>query len=334
LQPQELLALLGRYDTDPYVEAALSHYAVRNRPALKIDLRDPDGPVVETQSWVKNSRAGIEFGFDDEASWLGLDETEYGKRPLLLTQIYMYGRHDGVRPYLEPLPFRIDLSDDRETTRKKLGAFESTRHSHLRDTWDTTDFRITVAYTEDDRAIDFVLCMLREPALPPLAYDLQPVPSADTLVEVLGLPISDPEVLRAFGPLGLADRADEIQETGEADFRNPYGVTVGVSPAVESGGNADPGRVVSAVTLYQERELDARGWPGEIPFGIRFDDSPETAVRKVGRQPDHQTDEWFSGYAVWHDLPFSFLIFYNTMENRMARISLFAPGFWAKWHQE
>ena len=334
MHSQDLLELFGRPHTDPLVEAALSHYAVRNRPEVKIDVHDADGPVVETQSWVKNSRAGIEFGFDDQAAWIGLDETEFGTRPMLLTQIYLYGQHQGVRPYLDPLPFGVELSDDRMTVRKKLQALESTRHSHMRDTWDAPGFRMTVAFTEGDRAIDFILCMLREPALPPPAYALASVPPVDRLVDLLGRPFGDPAILHAFDPLGLQDRIEEIKETGEADFLNPYGLMIGFAPALETDGRGKQYRVLSAVTLYQERELDARAWPGDLPFGIRFDDSPETAVKKVGRPPDVQDDDDFSGYALWHGSAFSLHIFYNAMENRIARVSVFAPGFWAKWHED
>ena len=182
MKPTDLLALLGRYNTDPLVEAALRYYAVRNRPEVEIDDEDADGPVVETQSWVKNSRAGIEFGFDDEAAWIGLDETEFGKRPMVLTQIYLYGRHDGVRPYQEPLPFGLQISDDRLTVRKKLTRFEPTRHSHVTDAWDTPEFRMTVSYADGEVCVGVVVCMLREPALPPLGYALQPVPTIATAV--------------------------------------------------------------------------------------------------------------------------------------------------------
>jgi len=322
---QDLLALLGRYNTDPVVEAALSHYAVRNRPEVKIDEHDADGLVVETQSWVKNSRAGIEFGFDDEAAWIGLDETQFGKRPMLLTQIYMYGQHDGVCPYQEPLPFGVELSDDRLTVRSKLQTLESTRHSHIRDTWDAPAFRMTAAFTGGDRSIDFIICMLREPPLPPLGYALQPVPTLATFIRVLGRPISDPEIGRVFDTFGFSDRLEAIHETSEADFRTPYGFALGFEPADEIAGQDGRQLTLSRVTLYQERELDGRGWPGELPYGLSFDDSPETAAKKVGRNADIQTDEDYAGHATWHEQGLTVQIMYSMMENRLARVSLIAP---------
>jgi hypothetical protein len=334
MNPEDLLALLGRNNSDPLVEAALIHYAVRNRPEVEIDAEDPDGPVVETQSWVKNSRAGIEFGFHDEAAWRGLDETEFGAGPLVLTQIYLYGQHEGVRQYQQPLPFELQLSDDRATVRQKLAGLESTRHSYIRDTWDAPEFRMTVAFTEGDRSVDFVLCNLREPALPALPYAIAPVPDVDRIVATLGRPLSDRALLEAFGPLGFEDRIDEIKEAGEADFLNPYGVALGFSPPIDTTSRDSLEIVLSSVTLYQERELGARGWPGALPLETRFDDSFETLIRKFGRTPDHQTEYEFAVYAVWHEPTATLRIVYDAMENRVARVSLYAPGFWEKWHED
>jgi hypothetical protein len=325
MNPTDFDSLLGRYSTDPYVEAVLTRYAVRNRPEVEIDDEDADGPVVETQSWVKNSRAGIEFGFQDEAAWIGLDETEFGKRPMLLTQIYLYGSHEGVLPYQESLPFDLQLTDDRQTVREKLARLEPTRHSHVRDTWDAPNFRITVSYA--GIGIDFVLCMLREPPLPPLAYSLAPVPPLETLVQLLGHPLSDRLVQQTFSPFGVQDRIGEIKETGEVDFLNPHGFMLYFVPAPAGQGSPAADFTLSAVMFVQDRELDGRAWAGALPYGITFEDSPESVADKIGRPPNIQQDTDFSGNAVWLEPALSVQVFYNTMDNRVLRVSVAMPGF-------
>ena len=334
MRAEELVALLGRRQADPAVEAALVHFAVRRRPEVRVDEDDADGPVVETQCWVKNSKAGIEFGFDDEAAWLGRDETEFGELPMLLTQLYFYGQREGVHPYADSLPFGLAITDDRATVRAKMARLEPTRHSHTRDTWDAHDCRVTVSYTSDERAVEFVLCMLREPPLPALGYALAPVPAPAQIVGLLAQPLDSPAMAAAFGPLGLQGRHEEIDDTGEADFRVPYGLTLGFSepPDLPPGRGRRP-RLLSHVTFYRERELDARGWSGELPHRLSFEDSPETAVRKMGRGPDLQNDDAYSGYALWHLPSHDLHVFYGTMENRVMRVSLFAPGYWKKWHE-
>ena len=329
MNPSELQTLLGRYNTDPHIESVLTRYAIRNRPEVEIDEEDADGPVVATQSWVKNSRAGIEFGFQDEAAWIGLDETELGKRPMVLTQIYLYGQHEGVRPYREPLPFDLQLSDDRPTVRKKLARLESTRHSHVRDTWDASGFRMTVGYADEDGCIDFVCCTLREPPLPALSYALAPAPPVESLVELLGLPFNDPTLQQEFEPFGLRQRLEEIEETDEADFLNPYGFMLYFSKPSDESDSRPEDFVVSAITFVQERELGGRAWQGALPFSITFDDSPEMVAEKMGRQPDQQRDSDFSGTAEWCEPTLTVQIFYSTMENRVLRVTVATPGFGA-----
>ncbi len=327
MNPQDLLSLLGARQTDPAVEAALVHYQVRNRPAVKIDEDDSDGPVVETQSWVKNSREGIEFGFDDEAAWLGQDETAHGQRPMLLTELYFYGEHQGVRPYAGELPFGLKQSDGRAAVRKKMSPYDATLHSHTRDTWDTPEARITVGYVEGEQSIAVVLCMLPEPPLPPLPYALAAVPSPDSLVALFGSPLDDPALSRELRPLGLSKHIDEVRDSGEADFSNPYGLIVNFSaPKERKARNADD-TLLSSITFLRERELGGRGWLGSLPCGLSFDDSPEMAAQKLGRAPDSQDDEDFSGTASWNEPEFTLFILYSTINNRLFRVGVVAPGF-------
>ena len=324
MNPQDLLALLGRHDTDPSVEAALNYYSIRNRPQVGIDEEHEDGPVLETQSWVKNSRAGIEFGFQDEASWMGLDGTEFGKHPMVLTEIYFYGKHVGVRPYNDDLPFGLELSDDRATVRKKLFEFEPTRHSYIRDSWDTPEFRINVAYADDDSCIRFALCKLREPPLAPLAYALPPIPSLESIVTLLGSPLDDPALHLTFDPLGLRGRMDEIRDSGEADFRRPYGVALEFEPIDGAGHPSANPIVFVTATFFADREEGARRWPGDLPHAIRFGDSPETVVERFGRLPDIQNDDEddFSAIASWREPKYTVTVFFDTMENRVLRVSI------------
>jgi hypothetical protein len=65
-----------------------------------------------------------------------------------------------------------------------------------------------------------------------------------------------------------------------------------------------------------------------MPLGLSFDDSPETMLKKVGRPPDHRLDDRFSGSAIWHFPKYSVGIYYDSMENRLARVLLMAPGYY------
>ena len=240
---------------------------------------------------------------------------------MLLNQLYLYGQHPNVRPYPYPLPFGPTLNDGRATVRQKMDAVGSNRHTYVRDTWDLQGNLIIVSYAAGDTCIDCVLCELMEPPLPPLGYALVAPPSVDSLVALLGMPLSDPAVGQALDPLGLQDRLAQIRETNTCDLCDPHGLT----PQSARRGTPQEALLIG-MTFCRERELDARAWQGGLPFDLNFEDSPETAERKLGRSPDERLDDPYSGIALWHEPDFSLRIFYSTVENRLARVSLIAPG--------
>lgn len=326
--PTNLLDLLGHSQSEPAVEFALRAFAVRNRPAVEIDEEDPDGPVVETQCWVKNSRAGIEFGFIDRAAWLGHDELEFGKHPMILTEITLYGSHEGVMPFRGTLPFGLRLEEDRATIRRRMSAYESTRHSYTRDTWDTPDIRVIASYTVGRQALAFVVFSLREPPLPPLPYVLAPPPPAEELVGLLGLSLSDSAVTQLLDPLGLQDRIEDIVQGGEADMLATHGLLIAFAQPGKMT-RQDLGQVlISSMTLVRERELDGREWTAPLPNGLSFEDSPETATEKLGREADERYDGVFDGVAIWHEATHSVRVRYDLIENRIMRVDFAAPGVW------
>lgn len=335
MEASEIADLLGHASTDPRVEAELVRFAIDDRPQVEIDEDDADGPVVEVQDWVINNAVGIEFGFDDEASWRSWDEFERGRCPMLLTQIYFYGNHEDVQPYRGRLPFGLHLSDDRSAVRAKLAALEGTRRSYVRDTWEPRDFRMTVSYVDGGARIGFILCMLREPPLPAFDYSLAPVPTIEAIVGLFGKECNDPAFRLVFAQLGLDRYREDVRQRFAADFRKTYGFALGFSkPAFADQRPTGPasGPIFSHVVLYRERELEARGWQGTLPLGILFDDSPEVAMQKVGLPADEQADEQFTGYALWHLPDYSLHIYYSMMENLILRVRVMAPGLWAACH--
>jgi hypothetical protein len=320
----KIAALLGSASDDPAVDRELARLGIVDRPEVALDLGDPDGPVIASQDWVTSAALGIEFGFQDSASWQGLNEFEQGRGPMLLTEIYFYGDHEGVRPYVGTLPFGLMLGDDRTIIRSKLASLEDTRRSYVWDTWEAPLFRVTVAYAE--RGIDFVVCMLREPSLPQLPYALANVPDIDVIVSLLGKDYRDPQLRNIFVPLGLDNHTEEMQEGEGADFRNTYGIELGFG---EHSADPSVGAMrLSDVVFYRERELESRGWPGQLPLAIQFGDSVETVSRQVGRPPDEHEDDEFTGYAVWHLADYTLYVYHSLMENLMLRVRIMIAGFW------
>lgn len=101
-----------------------------------------------------------------------------------------------------------------------------------------------------------------------------PVPSVKSLVALFGSPLHDPALKQTLEPLGLKNRIDDIRDSGEADFSNPYGLIVNFSaPQHRKARNANH-TLLSSISFLRERELGGRGWPGALPCGLNFEDSP------------------------------------------------------------
>jgi hypothetical protein len=310
-------------------------FSIRNRPHVKLDYNDPDGPVVRAQDWVINSREGIEFGFEEEASWKGQNDQDTDEYRMLLTQIYFYGSHEGVRPFCGTPPFGLHFSDDRRSVRTKLAVVEERRRSYIRDTWELDDYRMTVSYVEENAHIGFIFFTLRRPPFPHVGAELEKYPTIEAIVGLFGKGSADPAFRQTFPMQNLASSLEDDEFGGSvADFRSTDGFELGFSTfivAAKSSANRVNSPVLSEMVFFRDRELGARGWKGPLPFGIRFDDSPEILINKVGAPADESKDEMFTGSALWHLPEYSLYAFYNTLENVILQIRIMAPGVWAAY---
>jgi hypothetical protein len=322
MQPEDLLRLLGRLATDPDVERLLDHFKIRRRPEVELDDEAADGPVIQKQDWLKNLHAGIEFGFEDEATFTGNESLTPGKGPMLLTQIYFYGEHSVMRPYVDRMPFNLQTHDDRQKVRQLMSQFEPTRRSWVRDTWEPPECRLTVSYTEGGAQISFVLCALRVPPSPTLE-DITPVPELDDLLAVLGRPMDDSDLRKVVRPLRIDQYLQNRGTTVIALMREQYGLELhfGGVPSMDAS-------AFTNLFLYRDREADARGWTGRLPNGLTFDDSPEVVFRKMGRPADVLAEETFDGYALWHLPTYSLQVHYSTMDNWILNLRILAPKVW------
>jgi len=318
--------LLGKHSTNSHVEAALQRFGVTRRPELVIDPADADGPVVKSQDWVSNLSAGIEFGFQEEGAFMGLDQADRGVGPMILTEVYFYGDRPGARPYPLPLPFGLLLSDSRSVVRAKMAPLEKTRRSYVRDTWEHPAFRLTVSYADGGTRVDFLVCMLRTEALEPLEGGQILLPSVAAMTGVLGKSMDDPALRQTFVPLGLDRQTLVVGTKPVIDFRRTYGLKLDFRKSPAADKVSAKALLLHEIELLGKGELESRGWLGDLPFGIRFDDSPETALGRVGQAPTHQENQDFSGQAFWELPDYSLQVAYSTMENIVLRVCIFATS--------
>lgn len=302
------------------MQALLASLKIIRQPSVDIDEEDDDR-ILSAEDWLTNRQLGMELGFEARAHLLGEDDFDPHTEPMVLSQVYFYRNHPGVKPYRGLLPFSIGLEDDRAGVRTKLAAYEPTRRSYLRDTWETPLCRLTVSYVDGGTRIGFVLCLLRPPAMPADADDAALVPSIAQIARAIGKPLADPELRLTFAPLRLEQNLMEDENGSIASFSRHHGIELRFR-------YIDGGReqALANVLFYREHEAQGARWPGELPRGLAFDDSPERVMQKVGRPPDHLLDEEFEGYATWHFVEYSLQVKYSTMENLVLCVQMMAAN--------
>ena len=348
MYPLPLTALLGAPSTSVEVEAALQQLGTVSRP--EFDEDEPD----QLYDWVLVRRQGIELGFVCAAYLAGAAQPLWRSQGLILSQITFYSdTRQGVSAYSGQLPHQLTLSDKRDQVRQKLQAFEATRHSYLTDRWDTETYRLVVAYkppnTLGSGLIDSVHLKLLAQPLPELGR-CQPQVLPSQWLDLFGLPRNGVSLAQALIPLDLAshiqqaqdededeDEEDE-QDEREMDFLPECGLMLYFEHASklrkQTPNVARSALVLGGVKFHRARDLGARQYTGELPFGLSFEDSPQMLLNKITAMPDKHDDSVTTGRALWHLPQCSLQVLYSNIDNHLFRIMLMAPGYWHEFRSE
>lgn len=323
-----LIGLLGLDTEAPAAQETLARLARGMQPEL-----DPD----DAQSlidWVTLNELGLEFGFEDAAYVGALDPDLRRKGRLLLSQVYFYGDTPKTMPFAGRLPFGLAFADDRQAVRAKLAAYEAARRSYLHDAWTLPAFDMTVAYAVERGTLESVYCHLPYrpwPETPEHLALLAPF-EPEAFVPWFGKRWHDESLRERFAPLGFDDLLADVRLHHEAPMRMTHGLELGFTKSGKLP-SADPrypeSLAFASVNFYSSRLLDAREWPGRLPCGLAFDDSQTDLVGKVGKPPAEKKDGLQHGVAIWHFDDFSLSVMYSNIENRVLRVTMMAPGYWA-----
>lgn len=314
---------LGRLDTDPQVVAALKSSGVARRPRVQVDLHDVDGLVHQAQDWVSNLSNGIEFGFHLKDAFEGASRADLFPGPMLLTEVYFYGPRDGVQPYSGALPFGLVLGEPRDATRARLRARGMPCRSYTRDVWDTDKFRLVLDFDKEGLALQWVACVLPQPS-PVSVRSAAGIVSAIALRSLLDRPWSDPLVGRTLSPEGTLAPLTGEGLTRWCDLRSVQGVRFGVNAAREASTGRQSQFVVRRIECFRGRGSDERRWPGELPFGLRWDDSPQRLFELAPEKPLKREEADFAGEATWTWGDAQVTFEFSTMENHFTRFVLAA----------
>lgn len=316
-----MIELLGRASGDPAVSSLLDAHGLRWRPALPAD------ELERFTDWFAIAEQGIEFGFMDEAYLKAYEPALRRRLPLIFHEAIFYGRHPRMKPYIGDLPYALDFSLDRATVQRNFQGSGWPVRSYRRDVWELPESRLIVSYADGDACIADVICCLRETPWPPRGEPLPPHPPIAVIAALLGQVVDGDAFRQAFFPLGVAYELERMESDLVIDMRWEFGFDIHIgAPPTEPGQPPSSKGVFDSITFYRDRDLDARGWAGELPFGLSFDDTPAQALTKVPGKPLEHSDQHLSGSALWRFEGCSLHLIYSTLDNLVYRVTLFRKG--------
>lgn len=312
MNANDIISLLGTPADDERVQTLFTRLGIQTRPQLPVD-------EYRFHDWIMIHELGIELGFSDSQLQSGGLFYLWGSGEILLTEVYFYANFESITPYQGELPYGLSLDDGRDVVRSKLAAFESSRHSGLKDTWDVDGYRLSITYDDDELAIAGIAC-LAVPAPVRRLREAEP-PAFAQILKTFG-DVLKPAVLKAVWPSGWDDEALGMAlDDGDVDLTDAYGVTL--TYARKSGK-----QVLRTVALHRNGDRASAGWTGELPAGLDFDDSPDTLLAKLQVPPTYHVDGELAGLAVWELPEYTLHVLYSNLNGRLQRVSLIAPGPW------
>ncbi len=325
------LELLGEDAATHKIEAALERYGTLSRPAL--DEEDED----QHYDWVLVRRKGVELGFVDKAFFQGKIPALWRSNGLILNQLTFYAdTREEITAYDGELPHGLTLRDTRAVVRDKLAAVEATRHSYLTDRWNIENYRLIVAYKPDDAGIDSVHIKLPIQPRPENGREQPDITFGDWL-DLFGEAQESKALEEALAPLDVQARIEDGEDEREVSFTDECGLTLYFeeAQALKLKSKKTKGRSLAfgAVKFFRARDGEARQYTGELPFGLDFEDDPETLFKKIPHRPSKHDNGQNTGRALWHLEQCSIQVLYSTIENHLFRVMLMAPGYWQDFEE-
>jgi hypothetical protein len=286
-----------------------------------LDESDPEAFT----DWFPVTDRGIEFGFKDEAYLRAWDPQLRRKGDLIFHSVILYGDHPQMNRFKDPLPYGLSFEDDRDVARSKIDRFGAPRRSYRRDVWELLQHRFIVSYVTDAaRVADLVACLPDAP-WPAADDDLVPLPLIRDIVALFGESPRHPAFVKTFYPFGVLYEVGQSDTACTVDVREEFGFELHFEMDPHRLGAADDKRRLSSITLYRDRDVEARGWRGDLPFGITMNDSPSQLFAKVPLAPVKQSDRTLSGNALWELPDFSLHVVYSTLDNLIYRVTVRRP---------
>lgn len=147
------------------------------------------------------------------------------------------------------------------------------------------------------------------------------LPAIEEIYKTLGLHIKS----RELGDLWATSLADQSHKTSENPTQLDLRESLGASLTFVK---SKTGPLLHSITFHRNRDQESRGWEGQLPLNLDFEDSPKTLFSKISATPASKGNSKLTGYAVWHFKDYTLHVLYSNIDNRLIRVNLTTPGTW------
>src|SRR5690606_3911527 len=130
-------------------------------------------------------------------------------------------------------------------------------------------------------------------------------PAIPTLQALFGKSVRDQDFESAFADFNPQDIAKRSQEDTAVDLQLQYGFQLYFDQDKPA---QDGTPSFAGITFYRDRYGPSTQWLGQLPYGIRYIDTPEQVLKKVPSPPDLYEDttalwgvmKWYlPQYLLW-----------------------------------
>lgn len=243
------------------------------------------------------------------------------------------GEWEAMERCQDPLPFGLRFEDDRARVVALLGPsawqFPFVAPFKL-ERWDLEGRWLLVEYAEDmSRIIQIrVGLMPKKPRPSVVPGNLQP--DIDCLHSLFGHDYM--AVARHPGMTGVAwpdslDGPIRSECSREVNALATHGLELYFRTSNDPAQHAN---VLSGARYIRKGVYWSAGFDGALPMGLRFEDTPETVVAKVGSYPVSGNATSFVGYYCWRLPDYLLHVGFTVMERRVNRIYVAAHGYYAQ----
>lgn len=323
--------LLGRGWDDPVLQRLLSAWP--DRPY--IDDESIDKAVENGRLSLFNLELGVYLFFTDEPSFMARFGLGKSGGAITVCRVVLFGQyHDEVERYRGRLFAELDTSSAFHAWADVLGRPEWTHQiagTVRKARWHHQGVVVDVSFTSTGECL---LVSLTPPFSPEAAEARAEsverhgeLPSPDGVLASLGLPLISPSLKDAFASVMYEARLHEASSHGEMDFSETDGFELYVAPAnaLQLGRKIDAPPVslcLSGARYRHDLDFKSVQWQGPLPFGITFDDGPDTVLAKVGRPADSESRDEMEGFHRWRFPSHDLHVLYSLAEDHVYRVTL------------